>query len=128
MNENQLSRIIVDSAVEVHRVLGGPGLLESVYEEALAAELRLRGVDVRRQVPIAVMYKGRPLATRLRLDLLANDKVIIECKSIPKAHAIFDSQALTYLVQSQLRLAMIINFGEKYVRRGIRRIVNHLEP
>ena len=127
MNENQLSRVIVDAALEVHRVLGGPGLLESVYEEALAVELELRGVRVRRQVPIVIKYKGRQLATGLRLDLLANDIVIIESKSLIRHNSIFDTQALTYLRQSKLRLALVINFGEKFLRKGIRRVVNRLD-
>lgn len=126
MTEDELSRVIVDAAIEVHRILGGPGLLESVYEEALATELQSRRIMVRRQVPIVVTYKGKQLSSGFRIDLLANDRVIVECKALPTYNRIFESQALTYLRLSNLRLAMIINFGERPLRKGIHRVVNGL--
>ncbi len=128
MTENELSRLIVNAAIEVHRILGGPGLLESVYEEALAVELEMRSIRVRRQAPVVLRYKGRELASALRLDLLANDLVIIECKASVTYNKIFESQALTYLRLSQRRLALVINFGEPQLRKGIHRVVNGLEP
>ncbi len=126
MDENELSYAIIGAAINVHRELGGPGLLESVYEEALADELTRRGLSVSRQKSVAIVYKGRTLGQVLRLDMIVNDKVIVECKATDKHHRIFDAQALTYLRMRQLRLALIINFGAGQVRHGIRRIVNAL--
>lgn len=81
MDENEISKVVVASAVEAHRTLGGPGLLESAYEEALCWELTSRGLHVARQVMVPIRYKGHTLATPLRLDLLVNDKVILEVKA-----------------------------------------------
>ena len=82
MNENEISQIIVTSAIEVHRTLGGPGLLESVYEEALSYELKLAGCTVQRQAQTPILYKDVTLATPLRIDLLINDLVVVECKAV----------------------------------------------
>ena len=82
MELNDLTGEIIDAAVDVHRVFGGPGLLESIYEEALAFELRLRGFRVDRQIAVPVRYKGHALAASLRLDLLVDDLVIVECKAV----------------------------------------------
>ena len=127
MNENELSRIIVDSAIEVRTRLGGPGLLESVYEEALAAELESRGVSVRRQVPVVLTYTGRELKVGLRIDLLAGELVVVECKATVAYNSISEAQALTYLRLANFRLAFVINFGEKQLRKGIHRVVNALD-
>jgi GxxExxY protein len=126
MGENELSRHIVDSAIEVQRELGGPGLLESVYEEALVLELVERGFDVRRQVPVPIAYKGLALSSNLRVDLMVENRVIVECKSLVTLHSIYRSQALTYLRSGKLRLALLINFGASPLRSGIHRIVNGL--
>jgi GxxExxY protein len=123
---NELSGAIVDAAVEVHRTLGGPGLLESVYEEALARELALRGFEVQRQVPVPLTYKGARLATDLRLDMLVAGRVVVECKSTTQFLPVFEAQALTYLRLLDLRLALVINFGERLVKDGIHRVVNGL--
>jgi GxxExxY protein len=127
MHENEISGIVVDGAIEVHRALGGPGLLESVYEEALAFELETRGLTVVRQKAVPLVYKGKRLATDLRLDLLINDLVIIECKATAAYNRLFEAQALTYLRLTNLKLALIINFGERQVRQGIHRVVNGLQ-
>lgn len=127
MHENEISRIVVDAAIEVQRHFGGPGLLESVYEEALAVELQERGVTVQRQVPIEVEYKGRPLANDLRIDLVAENRVVIECMATTRYNTIFESQALTYLRLSKRHLALVINFGQIPVRKGIHRVVNALQ-
>jgi GxxExxY protein len=124
MTENELSCIIYDSAVEVHKTLGGPGLLESVYEEALVWELKQIGLDVNRQFVVPIMYKGVSLAQPLRVDVLINDKVIIECKATIEYNKIFESQTLTYLRLLNLKLGLVINFGEKYVSKGIHRVAN----
>ncbi len=126
MTENEVSGVILDCAIEVHRTLGGPGLLESVYEEALGWELLQRGLRVERQVPLPIRYKGAILATPLRLDLLVENKVIVECKATTEYNPIFEAQALTYLRVSGLKLALVINFGELLVKDGFHRVANKL--
>ena len=126
LDENALSKIIVDSAIEVHRRLGGPGLLESVYEEALCFELRSRGLSVIRQKEVVIRYKGTLLASPLKLDLLVNDLVIIEVKAVTVYNTIFEVQALTYLRLTGLKLALVINFGDRLVGNGTHRVVNNL--
>ncbi len=126
MTENEISKIIVDLAIEVHRTLGGPGLLESVYEEALVWELKKRGLLVERQLQVPILYKGNQLASPLRLDILIEKKVIVETKATTVYHDIFETQLLTYLRLLDVRLGLVINFGEKFVVRGIHRVVNRL--
>jgi GxxExxY protein len=126
MNENEVSGQIVDAAIEVHRTLGGPGLLESVYEEALVWELQQRKLAVQRQITVPIPYKDIVLATPLRIDLVVEDVVIVECKAVAQYHAVFDAQALTYLRLTGRRLALVINFGERMLKDGIHRIVNGL--
>ena len=126
MNENEISREIVDCALEVHRTLGGPGLLESVYEEALAWELRQAGLPIARQVELPINYKGNKLATLLRIDLVVGRKVIVECKATERYNSISEVQTLTYLRLSGLKLGIVINFGERKVTDGIHRVVNGL--
>jgi len=127
MTENQISKVVVDAAVEVQRELGGPGLIEDVYEEALAEELRLRGLLVERQVAVRILYKGRVLQKPLRLDLKVEKLVLVDNKAVIEWHPIFQAQMLTYLRLTKLRLGLVINFGEQYVKDGIRRVVNGLE-
>lgn len=126
MNENEVSRHIYECAIEVHRTLGGPGLLESIYEEALAWELSERGLLVERQLPVQVQYKDHLLATPLRLDLVIHGIVIVECKATSSYNTVFEAQALTYLRITGLKLGMVINFGETRVKDGIHRVVNNL--
>lgn len=126
MTENEISKHIVECAIEVHRTLGGPGLLEDVYEEALAWELQQRGLKVERQLQIPIQYKNNWLASPLRLDLLVEGKVIIEVKAVTAYNSIFEAQALTYLRMLGLKLALVINFGGKVVKDGIHRVVNGL--
>ena len=127
MTENQISKVVVDAAVEVQRELGGPGLIEDVYEEALAEELWLRGLLVERQVAVRILYKGRVLQKPLRLDLKVEKLVLVDNKAVIEWHPIFQAQMLTYLRLTKLRLGLVINFGEQYVKDGIRRVVNGLE-
>jgi GxxExxY protein len=89
MNENELSRMIVQAAIDVHRTLGGPGLLESVYEEALCWELQQRDLDVQRQLELPISYKGHSLASPLRIDIMVNRLVIVECKAVSQYNSIF---------------------------------------
>lgn len=126
MNENEISRVIYEKAIEVHRALGGPGLLESVYEEALSWELIQSGLDVKRQVTLPISYKGKRLGSPLRIDLLVNDKVVIECKAVHEYNHIFEVQTLTYLRLGNFKLGMVINFGEQFVKNGIHRVANGL--
>ena len=126
MNENEVAAIIVDAALEVHRIFGGPGLLECVYEEALAYELEVRRLDVQRQKPVPIVYKGKTLSNTLRLDILVMKRVIVECKATANYNPVFEAQALTYLRMLDLRLALVINFGERLVKNGIHRVVNGL--
>ncbi len=124
MIENQISSHIIGAAIEVHRTLGGPGLLESIYEEALAWELTIRGLAIERQKEVKIQYKDTHLATPLRLDLLVDEKVIVECKAVVNYNTIFEAQALTYLRLTGLKLALVINFGERIVKNGIHRVIN----
>ena len=126
MDENENSRIIVDAAVEVHRELGGPGMIEDIYEESLAEELMLRGLLVERQLHTRVMYKGRLLQKPLRLDLKIEKLVLVDNKAVIEWHPIFETQMLTYLRVTGLKLGLVINFGERYVKQGIKRVVNGL--
>lgn len=126
MIENEISGTVVDRAIEVHRTLGGPGLIESVYEEALAWELEQVGLGVKRQVQLPISYKEQILATPLRIDLIVADLVIVECKAVSTYHDIFAAQTLTYLRLTGLKLGLVINFGEKVVKNGIHRVVNGL--
>lgn len=124
--ENPVSKTIIGAAIEVHKVLGGPGLLESVYEEALAWELADLGMDVIRQKNVPIIFKGKQLSTPLRLDLLVENTVIVECKATVNYHSIYETQLLTYLRLTNLKLGLVINFGEKFVKNGIHRVVNGL--
>jgi GxxExxY protein len=126
MQEKQISEIVLDAAIEVHRTLGGPGLLETVYEEALAWELEQRGLTVERQKPVPITYKGQILSAPLRLDLLVGRKVIVECKATTDYNPIFQVQTLTYLRLTGLKLGLVINFGERLVKHGYHRVVSNL--
>ncbi len=126
MNENEVAAIVVDAALEVHKTLGGPGLLESVYEEALAYKLDLRHLDVQRQHVVPVVYKGKTLSNTLRLDLLVMKRLIVECKATASDNPLFEAQALTYLRMLDLKLALVINFGQRLLKNGIHRVVNGL--
>ncbi|MBN2293816.1 MAG: GxxExxY protein [Pirellulales bacterium] len=124
--ENEISREIVRCAIEVHRTLGGPGLLESVYEEALAWELVQAELYVERQVSLPIPYKGQILASPLRIDLIVAGKVIVECKAASQYNEVFESQILTYLRLTGMKLGLVVNFGERMVKDGIHRVVNRL--
>ena len=95
MHENEISKIVVDAAIEVHREMGGPGLLEDTYEEAIAEELRLRNMTVERQSPVRLNYKGRILHRPLRLDMKVNSLVLVDNKAVTEWNPIFEAQMLT---------------------------------
>jgi GxxExxY protein len=126
LSENEISRHIVECALEVHRSLGGPGLLESVYEQALVWELNQRALPVERQVQLPIPYKGQILDSKLRIDIIVGAKVIVECKAVTAYNSIFETQVLTYLRLTSLKLGLVINFGERLVKDGIHRVVNGL--
>jgi GxxExxY protein len=125
MNENELSKLIIGAAIEVHKVIG-PGLLESVYEECLCRELILRNLRFEKQVPIPISYKGVRLECAYKLDLLVEDLVIIEIKSVAELSPVHFKQLLTYLRLMDKKLGLLINFNEDVLRKGIRRVVNGL--
>jgi len=125
MHENEISERIIGACIEVHKVLG-PGLLESVYEEALWHEMHLQNIKFKRQQNISVPYKGIKLGTELRLDLIVEDKVIVELKAKEKLSPIDKPQLLTYLRLSDRKLGLIINFHEKTLKDGVYRVVNKL--
>ena len=118
---DEVAKEIVDSAFKVHRELG-PGLLESVYETCLEHELGKRGLEVRRQVSFPVIYDGERLDAGLRLDLLIEDRVIVEIKAVENHKPLFEAQVLTYLKLTQKRLGLLINFNVALIKNGIKRI------
>jgi GxxExxY protein len=126
MTENEISKIIVDSALAVHRELG-PGLLETVYEVALAHELKQRGLNVQRQVPVPVKYRGMVFDEAFRADLIVDEKVIVELKSVERVIEAHKKQVQTYLRLKGCKLGFLLNFGEALMKRGITRVVNGLE-
>jgi GxxExxY protein len=125
MHENQLSKIIVDSAYKIHTTLG-PGLLESVYEAVLAYELEQRGCTVIKQQAIPVVYKEVHLDIGFRADQIVNQKVIIEIKSIESLAPVHAKQLRAYLRLTDLHLGLLINFNVELIRNGIKRVVNNL--
>ncbi len=125
MTENEIAKVIVDAAFKVHTTLG-PGLLESVYETVLAFELRKRGLRVACQVPIPIVYEGIQMEVGFRADLIVEDKVMVEIKSVEEVHPVHKKQLLTYLRLSGRRLGLLINFGAPLIKDGITRLVNHL--
>ena len=126
MTENEIGTVIVETAIDVHRQLG-PGLLESVYEVVLAFELNSRGLPVKRQVPISIVYKTVTFEEAFRADLLVADKVIVELKSIEQINNAHRKQIHTYLRLTNLTLGYLLNFGAALMKDGIVRAVNGLE-
>ncbi|QQS35208.1 MAG: GxxExxY protein [Ignavibacteriales bacterium] len=125
MNENELSKIIVDSCFKVHSELG-PGLLESVYEEVLSYEILRRDLVIERQKGIPVIYDKMKMELGFRADIIVENKVIIELKSIEAIAPVHHKQVLTYLKLTGLKLGLLINFNEALIKDGIKRIVNNL--
>lgn len=126
MTENQIGTIVVDAAIALHRVLG-PGLLESVYELTLSHELQKRGLTVERQIPIPIVYDGLRFDEGFRADIVVNDLVILELKSIVAITPVHRKQLQTYLRLSGKKLGFLLNFGEAVMKAGIVRAVNGLE-
>lgn len=118
---DELTQRIIGCAIEVHRTLG-PGLLEACYEEALCIELEEKGLQHRRQVPVPALYKGRRIGD-YRIDLLVEDTVIVEIKSVGRIEPVFEAQLLTYLRITGKSVGLLINFNERLLKHGIRRFV-----
>jgi GxxExxY protein len=122
---NELSYKIIGCAIEVYKTLG-PGLLESVYEKALVHELSLIGIPVKSQVEVEMSYKGVNVGEGLRLDLLVDDRIIVELKSVEEIKSVHYKQLLTYLKLMDKRLGLLINFNVTDIMQGINRVVNNL--
>jgi GxxExxY protein len=121
METNELTKIIIGCAIEVHRQLG-PGLLESTYEAALCVELDEQGLTYRRQVVFPVVYKGRMIG-EYRLDLLVEETAVIEIKSVERIDSVFEAQMLTYLHVTGKKVGLLINFNTRLLKDGIKRFV-----
>jgi len=125
MNENEISKRVIGVAIELHKTIG-PGLLESAYENAFAFDLRQAGFDVKQQVPMPFVYKDVKLDVGYRIDLIVNDILLIEIKSVETLAPIHYAQTLTYLKLSGIKLGLLINFNSKLLKDDIHRIVNKL--
>lgn len=125
MTENEIAKEVVDAAYQIHTRLG-PGLLETVYEVVLAYELRKRGLDVIRQQPIAIRWESVTFEEGFRADLIVEDKVIVELKSLEHVANVHKKQLLTHLRLADKRLGLLVNFGAELIKQGITRIVNGL--
>lgn len=121
MPENAITERIIKCAIEVHRQLG-PGLLENVYEEAMTIECNLDGLGVVRQMRLPVVYKGKNIGD-YRLDMLINDLVVVEIKSVERFDPVFEAQVLTYLRVANKRVGLLINFNSRLLKDGIRRFI-----
>jgi GxxExxY protein len=126
MTENEIAKIIVDKSFKIHQSLE-PGLLESVYERILTYELEISGLKVDKQVPIDICYENLVLKDSFRADLIIEDKVLVELKSVEAITTVNYKQTLSYLKLTGLHLGLLINFNEAYIKNGIRRIVNNLK-
>ncbi len=125
MTENEISSKVIGASIEVHKQLG-PGLLESTYEVCLIYELKQLGLDVKNQIALPVVYKELKLDAGYRIDLIVENKVIIEIKSVDELANIHTAQLLTYLRLKNIKLGLLINFNSVKVVDGIKRIVNNL--
>ena len=124
---DEVSGLVVDAAIKIHREFG-PGLLESVYEKILMAELEGRGLKVECQKPLSLTYAGRTFNEAYRVDMLVEDSVILELKSTAQMAPVFPKQLRTYLVLSNLHVGLLLNFGMNTMKEGIIRVVNNYTP
>ena len=125
MTENEISKIVVDIAYKVHTKIG-PGLLESVYEEIMFCEIKNYGLMVERQKAIPVIWNDKKLEIGFRADLIVENKIIIELKSVEELAPVHYKQLLTYLKLTNIKLGLLINFNENLIKDGIKRVVNNL--
>lgn len=121
MPENAIMERIIKCAIAVHRELG-PGLLENVYEQAMDIECSLNGLSVQRQLRVPVLYRGKPIG-EYKLDMLIDDSVIVEIKSVERFDPVFEAQVLTYLKITGKRVGLLINFNSRLVKDGIKRFI-----
>ncbi len=127
MELDDITGTIIDAAIKIHKDLG-PGLLESVYEVVLAKALEKRGLRVQRQVPFRFQYDGLVFEEGFRIDLLVEDRVVVEIKSIETLAPVHGKVLLTYLRLMNLQVGLLFNFGEEILKDGIHRVVNNLPP
>ena len=125
MTENELSRIVFDCALKVHQSLG-PGLLGSAYEECLYYELRKTGLNVEKQKPLPLIYEEVKLDVGYRIDIIVENKLIIEIKSVEALNDVHFAQLLTYLKLTNCKLGLLINFNVSLIKNGVKRVVNNL--
>lgn len=125
MNENDLSNLIIGAAINVHREVG-PGLFESVYEDYLAIELSKLELKVERQKRVDLIYNGENLGLAFKADIIVEDKVLIELKSVERLHDIHFTQTYTYIKLLNIKLGLLINFNESLLKNGIKRVVNKI--
>ena len=124
MELNQLSSLVIKAAITVHQILG-PGLLESVYQSCMLIELRNMGIEVKSEVWLPVFYRGQEVnAAGFRLDLLVENRLVVELKSVEKVQPVHKKQLLTYLRLAKKPLGLLINFNEPMLKNGITRVVN----
>jgi GxxExxY protein len=123
MTDHQLTQIIIGCAIDVHRQLG-PGLLESAYQECLLYELEQYGLDIKREVPMPIVYKEVKLNHGYRIDLLVENKIVIELKAVECLNEVHLAQTLTYLRLGKFKLGLILNFHTAVLKKGIRRVIN----
>jgi len=123
MIENELSKKIIGCAIEVHKQLG-PGLLESAYQECLSYELQNIGLKVKKEIPMPIVYKDVKLDHGYRIDLLVEDKVVIEIKSVEALNDVHTAQVLTYLKLGNYKLGLLLNFYVAILKNGIKRVIN----
>lgn len=126
MTENELAKIVVEVAFQIHTKLG-PGLLESVYQKIMLYELRKRGLNVEEEVPFPVIWDDTKMDVGFRADLFVENKLVVELKSIEKVAPVHKKTLLTYLRITDCRLGLLINFGEELIKNGISRVVNNLQ-
>ena len=126
MTENEIAKQVIDAAFIIHRALG-PGLLETVYEVILVKKLSEMGVAVERQVPVPIQFENIKFDEGFRADLIVEKKVIVKLKSVERLPPVHSKQLLTYLRLTDLRLGLLINFGENLLRHGFKRVVNGLK-
>jgi GxxExxY protein len=125
MTENELSKLVFDSALKVHQALG-PGLLESAYEECLFYELKKLGLNVQKQKALPLIYEDVKLEMGYRIDIIIENKLILEIKSVEALNDVHFAQLLTYLKLTNCKLGMLINFNVALIKNGIKRVVNNL--
>ncbi len=126
MTENEIGTLVIESAIKVHKRLG-PGLLELIYEVALCYELKQHRLTVKRQVPIPITYEEILFDEGFKADIIINDKVLLELKSVENLHPVHKKQLLTYLKLTNINLGYLLNFNESLMKEGITRIVNNLK-